>query len=337
MLDKPLKYGLFLLGITTAINLFVIVIFSFAWENLTQFSFLKILFFILASFISAFIISAAIIFTAPVMKDYLATYRRLLRLESLTHPLLLKLSMEAPGTYHHSLTVANIAYKAAKAINADSLLTRIGAYYHDVGKIPNSTFFIENQNNEQKNIHEQIDNPAQSANIIIQHVQDGIELAKEYKLPSEVVAFISEHHGTSQIRYFLELAKKMGLKPSEKDFTYPGPKPLSPETAIVMLADSIEAKTRSLDKINAQKIQKTVYDIVQEKINEHQLELSGLSQNKLELVCQSFIETLATMHHQRIKYPKKEGYNVANYFKHQFNQNASKNSESNEYRTINHQ
>ena len=236
----------------------------------------------------------------------MATYRRLLRLESLSHPLLLKFSMEAPGTYHHSLNVANLAYKAAKSIKADALLTRVGAYYHDIGKLKNPVFYIENQNKTDKSPHDELQDPEKSAKIIIDHVKYGIELGKEYKLPSEVIAFISEHHGTSRIKYFFEMAKKMGLKPREKDFTYPGPKPLSPETAILMLADVIEAKIRLLNKVNKTTITQTVYESVQEKIDEKQLELSGLTQKQLDQICQSFISTLAVMYHQRINYPKKE-------------------------------
>ncbi len=306
MFEKPLKYGLFLVGIITVINLVIIGVFSIAWHNLPYLSFLQFIYFFLTSFISAFIVSLAVLFTAPVLKDYLATFRRLLRLESFSHPLLLKLSLEAPGTYHHSLTVANLAYKAAKAIKADSLLTRIGGYYHDIGKVENPAFYIENQKKGENSPHENIKDPKKSAQIIIGHVKYGIKLGKEYNLPTEVIAFIPEHHGTSRIKYFFELAKKMGLKPREKDFSYPGPKPLSLETAILMLADVIEAKIRLLDKVDKEKITRTVNEAVREKIKEKQLELSGLTQHQLDEICQSFIETLCVMHHQRIKYPQKE-------------------------------
>ncbi len=316
MFNKPLKYGLFILGTITAINLIVIGIFSIAWHNLTYLSILQVFYFFLASFVSAFIISLAIFFTAPVLKDYLATFRRLLRLENLSHPLLMKLSLEAPGTYHHSLNVANLAYKASKAINADALLTRIGAYYHDIGKLKNPTFYIENQEKHTKNVTKELEDPKKSAQIIIEHVTYGIELAKEYNLPTEVIAFIPEHHGTSRIKYFFELAKKMSLKPSEKDFTYPGPKPLSSETAILMLSDIVEAKIRLVENIDKQKISETVTESVQEKINDKQLELSGLTQKQIDTICQSFIETLCVMHHQRIEYPKKEKKDAKFNFKH---------------------
>lgn len=305
MFEKPLKYGLFLLGIITGINLVVIIIFGIAFTKFAPFSFLQVLFFIIASFVSAFAISGLVIFTAPVLKDYLNTYRRLLRLESFSHPLLVRLSIEAPGTYHHSLTVANLAYKAAKSINADPLLTRVGAYYHDIGKISNPSYYIENQKKDEKSPHEELDNPKKSAQIIIDHVKYGLELAKEYNLPKEIIAFIPEHHGTSRIKYFFELAKKMGLRPMEKDYTYPGPKPLSPETAILMFADVIEAKIRLINKVDAEKITKTVHEAMQEKIDEKQIELSGLTQKQLEKIRQSFIETLCVIHHQRIKYPEK--------------------------------
>lgn len=316
MFNKPIKYGLFLLAIITGINLIITAIFSMAWNKYASFSFYQFFFFFLAAFISGFLISIAIIFTAPVIKDYLATYRRMLRLESLSHPLLIKLSMEAPGTYHHSLTLANLAHKAARSVDADALITRVGAYYHDIGKIKNPQYFIENQRKGDINLHEELNDPKKSAEIIINHVKDGIELAKEYKLPEEVLAFIPEHHGTTKIKYFLEIAKRRGLKPEEKNYSYPGPKPLSIESVIIMLADTIEAKMRLIEKPNLEKITKIVYDSVQEKIDDNQLELSGINQIQLNKICISFIDTLSTMNHERIKYPKKENaYGKLN-FKH---------------------
>lgn len=302
MSEKPLKYGLFILAIITLINFTIFFIFSFIWKGFAWFSFGQILLFLLASFISSFIISFFIISTAPVLKDFLITYRRLLRLENLSHPILMRLSLEAPGTYHHSLAVANLAHKAAKAIGADTLLARVGAYYHDIGKLENPQYFIENQKNGE-NIHEEINDPQKSSKIIIGHVDYGLKLASEYKIPKEITAFIPEHQGTTLISYFYNKAKEKDKKTKKSDYRYLGPKPLSRETAILMLADAIEAKIRLLDKVTLDKITQIVDETIEERVEDRQLELSGLTEPMIVKIRQSFIDTLSVMFHQRIRYP----------------------------------
>lgn len=293
-MDKPLKYGLFLISSITAI-IFVV----FAVLNLIGSSILVNL---ISALISAIVISLLVIFTAPVLKDILATYRTMMRLENLSHPLLLELSLETPGTYNHSLTVSNLANRAAKAIGANSILTRIGGYYHDIGKAKNPEYFIENQT-PGENPHAEINNPKKSAEIILNHVSNGVKMAEENHVPKEIIDLIEQHHGTTTIFYFFDQAKKNNYKTNKEDFRYPGPKPMTPEAAILMLADAIEAKIRLVPKITPLVIRETVDEIIAQRIKEKQLELSSLSPEKIERIRESFNETLSTMYHQRIKYP----------------------------------
>lgn len=245
-----------------------------------------------------------VILTSPVLKDFLATYRTMMRLENLSHPLLLKLSLESPGTYHHSLMVANLANRAAKSIGANSILTRIGGYYHDIGKTKAPKYFIENQL-AGENPHAQLANPKKSAQIIIAHVSDGVKMAHEAHLPKEIIDLIEQHHGTTAVTFFYEQAKTKNYKTKKTDFTYPGPKPLSPEAAVLMMADAIEAKMRLCNDITPLTIRETVNEIVDDRIKNKQLEFAGISNEKIERIRTSFIETLSTMFHQRIQYPEK--------------------------------
>lgn len=311
MTNKPTKYIISLILIITIINLIFIFIFSFFWRHLNTGLLVHTIYYLSASLCSAIFITFFVVTSAPVLKDFLATYRQLLRLENLSHPLLMKLSLEAAGTYHHSLSVANLANRAAKTIKADSLLTRVGAYYHDIGKVTRPDFFIENQK-EGENPHDQIDDPKKNFEIIKNHISDGIKLAEEYHLPKEVIAFIAEHQGT-QLSYFYQIAKNKNEKSKKSDFRYPGPKPLSRETAIVMLADVIEAKVRLLDKVNSEKISNIVEETIQEKLLDKQLDLSGLSNKDLGLIKKSFIETLQVMYHQRIEYKNGDKTNFSNF------------------------
>ena len=200
---------------------------------------------------------------------------KLMEISNPEHPLLHRLMMEAPGTYHHSIMVGNLAETAAWAIGADSLLTRVGAYYHDVGKIKKPYFFSENQLFGVENPHDKM-NPSLSSSVIISHVKDGLELAKEYKLPEVIQKFIAEHHGTTLASYFYQKASENtpvnGRVPEEWDFRYEGPRPGSKETALVMLADSVEAATRSLSKPTPARIESTVRKIIDDRLTDHQLD-----------------------------------------------------------------
>ncbi len=236
----------------------------------------------------------------------------LLELSDFNHPLLRELSIRAPGTFHHSIAVATLAESAAKAIGANPLLARVGAYYHDVGKILNPEFFVENQMESDK-LHSSI-SPEQSVQIIISHVEEGQNIAKRYGLPSEIIKFIPMHHGTTLVAYFYGKALKrrelQNVEVEESDFRYKGPKPDSKETAIVMLADSVEAAVRSLDDKTPENIEKTVEAIFENRIEDGQLDESNLTFKDIEEIKKTFIQILVNLHHPRVKYPTVEEKSV---------------------------
>jgi putative nucleotidyltransferase with HDIG domain len=233
------------------------------------------------------------------------TYMQLHELARLNQPLLRQLLRRAPGTYHHSLMVANLAEQAAERIGADGLLARVGAYYHDVGKIVRPNLFIENQL-DGKNGHNRLD-PRASAQIIISHVNDGLDLAKEYHLPCAVRAFIPEHQGTGLVKYFYHQAGEQADAPAfvdESDFRYPGPKPQSRETAIVMLADSCEAAVRAAHPPSTGEINKIVQRITDDKLISGELDECGLTGRDLDQIRNAFVEMLHGVFHPRIQYPQ---------------------------------
>ncbi len=230
----------------------------------------------------------------------------LLELSDLNHPLLKKLSMEAPGTFHHSMVVGNLAEAAAKEIGANSLLARVGSYYHDVGKMEKPQYFVENQM-DAENRHNQLA-PNMSALILASHVKNGIELAKKYGIPKRIRDFIPEHHGTSLMKYFYDKAIKMygENEVNESDFRYPGPKPQSKETAIVMLADAVEAATRTLENPTPGKLRAFVEKLVQDKINEGQLDETDLTLKDIKKIIDAFMTVLQGVFQHRIEYPEQE-------------------------------
>lgn len=232
---------------------------------------------------------------------------RLLEISNPDHPLLHRLLIEAPGTYHHSIMVGNLAEAAAVAIGADNLLSRVGSYYHDVGKIRRPYFFSENQVFGVENPHDKM-SPSLSATVITSHVRDGLELAEEHRLPEVVKKFISEHHGTTLASYFYMKASESqsnGRGPEELDFRYEGPRPDTKETAIVMLADSVEAAVRSITKPTPARIESMVRRIINEKLNDHQLDRSDLTLRELDAIADTFIKVLTGIFHTRIEYPEK--------------------------------
>lgn len=235
----------------------------------------------------------------------LATTSRLLELADLSQPLLKKLAEEAPGTYQHSIAVATLAEAAANAINADPLLTKIAAYFHDIGKLKRPMYFSENQSDE--NRHDQV-TPYMSSLILIGHIRDSLDLGREYGLPERVLSIMSQHHGTTLISYFFEEAKrnKDGEEVNEERFRYPGPKPQTKEAAILMLADSVEAAARTLPQYTHNKIESLVRKIIQYKLNdENQLDESDLTLKDIEKIEQVFVRTISSMYHSRIDYPGK--------------------------------
>lgn len=229
---------------------------------------------------------------------------RLLELSNPNQNLLKKLLMAAPGTYHHSLMVANLAEATAVEIGANPLLVRVGAYYHDVGKIKRPEYFVENQGGFH-NPHEKIA-PALSALIITSHVKEGIELANEEHLPEDISDFIAGHHGTSLARYFYNRAlEEEGEEHiNEENYRYEGPKPQSKEVALVMLADSVEAAVRSLPDPTMEKIREMVRRIIREKLDDGQLEECDLTFKDLDVISRSFCKVLEGVYHKRIEYPE---------------------------------
>ncbi|MDD3148468.1 MAG: HDIG domain-containing protein [Candidatus Riflebacteria bacterium] len=235
----------------------------------------------------------------------LATSSRLLELTDLSQPLLRKLAEEAPGTYQHSIAVATLAEAAANSVNADPLLTKISAYFHDIGKIRRPMYFAENQADE--NRHDQV-TPYMSSLILIGHIRDSLDLGREYGLPERVLSIMSQHHGTTLISYFYEEAKKLkdGEEVNQERFRYPGPKPQTKEAAVLMLADSVEAAARTLPQHTHGKIEGLVQKIIAHKLNdENQLDESDLTLKDIEKIEQVFVRTLTSMYHSRVDYPGK--------------------------------
>jgi putative nucleotidyltransferase with HDIG domain len=228
---------------------------------------------------------------------------KLLELANPNHYLLKRLLLVAPGTYHHSLMVGNLAEASAEAIGANPLLVRVGSYYHDIGKIKRPEYFVENQRSFD-NPHERIA-PALSALIINSHVKEGVELAREAKLPQVIINFIEQHHGTSLIKYFYRKALEEDREGNINDegFRYEGPKPQSKELALVMLADSVEASVRSLQDPSSEKIEAMVHAIIKDKLNDGQLEACDLTFRDLDILYKSFVKILEGVYHKRIEYP----------------------------------
>jgi cyclic-di-AMP phosphodiesterase PgpH len=244
-----------------------------------------------------------------------------LELSDLNHPLLKRMTIEAPGTYHHSLVVANLAESAAEAIRANGTQCRVCAYFHDVGKLVKPEYFTENMNFE-RNPHDDLA-PTMSALIIIAHVKEGVDLALKHGLNKQIVDVIQEHHGTSLVYYFYKRAlqqqedaraggKIMNMRPddvpevSEENFRYAGPKPQTKESAIISLADMIESASRSLEKPTPQKVEQLVNDLIAQRIADGQLDECDLTLAELRTIAERFRFTLMTMLHTRIAYPKQE-------------------------------
>jgi putative nucleotidyltransferase with HDIG domain len=240
----------------------------------------------------------------PVMEQALnaATPFRLIELSDLNSPILKRLFNAAPGTYSHSVMVANLAETACQEIGANALLARVGAYYHDIGKMEQPAYFVENQTSYNK--HKDI-SPRLSATVIRSHVKLGIEKARSLGLPEAVVAFIAEHHGNSVITWFYnEALRQEGDNVSKEDFSYPGNPPRTKESAVVMLADITEAATRVLKKPTTARLEKFIQDLFDSKVDQGQLSQSDLSFRELEIIKQAFVKVLAGYYHSRIEYPK---------------------------------
>lgn len=251
-----------------------------------------------SSLASALMIAIILNYLSPTISEGIALLKRYGRLENLTHPLLVRLSTEAPGTYHHSINVANLSQRAAKSINVDANLSRIAAYYHDVGKLIHPEIYIENQSRYREE-YKSLTQVKKAAKIITNHTKTGAKIAGEFKLPDEVINIISEHHGSTYTRFLYEEGKKLG-EVSKKDFFYPGPKPTTIESAIVMLADCVEAATKGASDLTHDKIATIVDRVIEEKISEKQFYNLNLNNRNLVRIRDSFVGTLSSMYHQRI-------------------------------------
>jgi putative nucleotidyltransferase with HDIG domain len=236
----------------------------------------------------------------------IVTNLQLIELSRPDHPLLLLILRNAPGSYQHSLQVANLAETAARAIGGNGLLTRVGALYHDCGKSLHPLYYIENQAPDH-NVHEQLD-PSTSAHIILDHVREGIELARRYRLPRQVIAFIPEHHGTLELAFQYQAAVEDAggdeRLVNRKDFTYPGPRPRTKETAILMLADGAEAKARADNPRDEDEIEHLVRWVIEDRLNRGQFDRTDLTLKDLDTVRRTLAASLKGMYHPRLRYPE---------------------------------
>lgn len=246
----------------------------------------------------------------PFLESYfdITTSFKLMELSNPNQPLLKKMILEAPGTYHHSIVVGNLSETAAEEIEGNGLLARVGAIYHDIGKIKRPYFFTENQE-VYKNIHDEME-PSLSALVIASHVKEGLELAKKNKLPKDIIDIIAQHHGTGLITYFFHRAlKENGSnvdKVAEENYRYSGPKPQTKEAGIILLADSLEAATRSLTNPTATRIKTLVKEIIQKNLENGQLEECDLTLKDLDKIGDSFSRILTGMFHSRVEYPDED-------------------------------
>jgi putative nucleotidyltransferase with HDIG domain len=265
----------------------------------------------------------------PLFEDFLGVQTALswVELADLNHPLLRRLMMEAPGTYHHSLMVANLAEAAAVPIGANPTLCRVMAYFHDVGKLTNPQYFCENMV-PGNNPHDAL-SPSMSALVIISHVKEGVDLALQHHLPRPVVEAIQQHHGDGLVYYFYHRAKRMtqdaqvarqmlrlpgaDVEVEEGTFRYPGPKPQSKEIGILMLADAVESASRCLEKPTPQRIEELVEEIVWQRITDRQLDECGLTLKEIWKVAARLSSVLKTAMHSRLQYPKNETRNAASF------------------------
>lgn len=230
---------------------------------------------------------------------------KLLELANPNNPLLKRLQMEAPGTYHHSIMVGNLAEAAAEELHANSILLRVAAYYHDIGKLSRPQFFKENQIGS-KNPHDEI-TPNLSTLIIINHVKIGLEMAEKAKLPEEIKDLIAQHHGTTLVKYFYLTMKNNAEDPDsikEEDFRYPGPKPKTREAGIMMLADSVEAAVRSISDPTVGKVEAMVYKIFKDKLEDGQLDECDITFSDVSRIRKNFLKTFGSIYHERIEYPE---------------------------------
>lgn len=290
-------------AIVTVINLVFIAFYLLMTQS--DYGLTEIMFYVGAGVVSGLLSGALTMGLLPFFESIfgILSTMRLIELSNPNHPLLKKILTETPGTYHHSVMVANLAETACEAIGADGLLARVGCYYHDVGKTRRPAFFIENQMGA--NPHDTL-TPESSADIIIAHTTDGAELLRKHKMPQEIIDIALQHHGTSLLKFFFHKAKEEGKQVVENDFRYPGPKPQTKEAAIISIADSVEAAVRSMKEPSAEKIQKLIQAIIQDRVQDDQFDECDISLKELKIIEDVLCETLNGIFHSRIEYPKEK-------------------------------
>ncbi|MEQ6355874.1 HD family phosphohydrolase [Lysinibacillus sp. M3] len=289
-------------GIIGLVNMLFIAFYLLMTQS--SYGLSELVFYFIAAMISALLSGALTMGLLPFFESAfsLLSSLRLIELSNPNHPLLKKLLMEAPGTYHHSVMVANLAEAACEEIGADGLLARVGCYYHDIGKTKRPAFFIENQMSG-INPHDSL-SPEKSAEIIIAHTTDGAEMLKRYKMPQEIIDIALQHHGSSLLKYFYFKAKEEGKCLDDTTYRYPGPKPQTKEAAVISVADSVEAAVRSMKEPNAEKIQKLVRAIIDDRVQDSQFDECDISIKELKCIERVLCETLNGIFHSRIEYPK---------------------------------
>nr|WP_249310354.1 HD family phosphohydrolase [Bacillus sp. FJAT-49736] len=293
-----LQAGLFV----SVINL--MMIFSLILLGNGQFSKLEYIYFVIFALASGLLSAILTIGLVPFFEagfGILSTIK-LIELSNPNHPLLKKILTEAPGTYHHSIMVANLAEAACEAIGANGLLARVGCYYHDIGKTKRPHFFIENQLNIE-NPHNHL-SPEVSRDIIIAHAVDGAKMLRKHKMPKEIVDIAEQHHGTTLLKYFYVKAMEEDPNVEKETFRYPGPKPQTKEIAIISIADSVEAAVRSMSHPSPEQIKEIIHNIVQDRLQDGQLNECDLTLKELEVIKKTFCETLNGIFHSRIEYPE---------------------------------
>lgn len=257
---------------------------------------------LIAAVISSLLLAFALGYFSTTVSSAMIMLRRRMRMDSLSNPLLVRLSIEAPGTYYHSLNVSSIGQRAAKAVGADSLAVRTAAYYHDIGKLTTPDDFMENIYRSTRNDDLSTAELQKKVRLIINHVPEGVKIAEENHLSEEMIDFIREHHGKSRVASLYKEAKDRGLKIEQKDFSYPGPTPRSKESAILMLADCVEAAARARSPLTKRSIREIVDSVTREKIDSGELKDSGLSASQVSKIKNSLAESLLAVFHHRVAY-----------------------------------
>ncbi|SDD19345.1 hypothetical protein SAMN05421663_107211 [Terribacillus halophilus] len=296
-----------LLVIVQVISVLLFLFFAFekyAWEAVL----LYIGFAVLSAILTVILVAGVLPFVEAGFGVLSET--KLLALSKPNHPLLKKILTDAPGTYHHSIMVANLCEAACEAIGADGLLARVGAYYHDLGKTRQPQLFIENQMGR-KNPHDKL-SPRQSAEIIIRHPYDGAQMLKNNHFPKEIIDMAEQHHGTSLLKFFYYKEKEYNKDVKEETYRYPGPKPSTKEIAVLSICDSVEAAVRSMKEPTQEKIHSLVDSIIKDKLMDGQLDCAPLTLQELQVIKEAICQALAGIFHSRIEYPDEEKVKEAN-------------------------